>query len=205
MQETTQNLKRSQEYALTLEKQLQQLREEQKAFSDINKQLQGKDALLSSRDETLRQQAERLAAANALVLTKTDEIQSARVEIQGLKRKFADMETLNARLNEQLTGVIRRQADFDRENVDLKAKLVEEAKRRDELQQQLEKNQQELEAKTTLSIRLEKAIAGAERKSEELSKQLAANETTENARFCRKTLGSSRDQNRSRGWIDPAT
>lgn len=190
MQEATQNLKHSQEYALTLEKQLQQLREEQKTFSDISKQLQEKDALLSSRDETLRQQAERLAAANALVLTKSDEIQSARVEIQGLKRKVSDMETLNARLNEQLTGVIRRLADYDKENVDLKARLVEEAQRRGELQQQLEKNQQELEAKTALSIRLEKAIAGAEQKSEELGKQLAAEQ--QKMRTLQEDLSSSK-------------
>ena len=190
LQEAAQNLKRSQDYALTLEKQLQQLRSAQKEFSDISKQLQGKDALLSSRDETLRQQAERLAAANALVLTKTDETQSARVELQGLKRKLADMETLNGRLNEQLTGVIRRQADFDRENVDLKARSLEEAKQREELQQQKEKLQQELTAKTALSIRLEKAITEAERKSEELGKQLAAEQ--QKMQMLQDDLGNSK-------------
>lgn len=190
LQEATQNLKRSQEYALTLEKQLQQLRAEQKAFSDISKQLQGKDELISGRDETLRQQAERLAVANALVLTKTDEVQSARVEMQGVKRKLADMETLNARLNEQLTGVIRRQADYDKENVDLKARLVEEAKQREDLQQELGKRHEELIAKTTLSIRLEKALAEAERTREELGKQLAVEQ--QKMRALQEDLGSSK-------------
>ncbi len=189
-QEAAQNLKRSQEYGLTLEKQLQQLRSTQKEFSDISRQLQSKDELLSGRDETLRQQSERLAAANALVLTKTDEVQSARVELQGLKRKLADMETLNGRLNEQLTGVIRRQTDYDKENVDLKARLVEEAKLRGDLQQQLETRHQELGARTALSIRLEQSLAEAERKRDELGKQLAAEQ--QKMQMLQEDLGSSK-------------
>jgi chromosome segregation ATPase len=172
--EAGQNLRRSQDYVLTLEKQLQQLQETQKEFSDISRQLQNKDELLSGRDETLRQQAERLATTNALVLAKTDEVQSARVEILALKRRLSDMETLNGRLNEQLAGVIRRQTEFDKTNLELRARLLEETKERENKQAEMEKQGQELTAKTALSIRLEKALAEAERKIEERSQQLAA-------------------------------
>ena len=189
-QELSQNLKQSQDYGLTLEKQIQQLRETQKVFTDISKQLQSKDELLNNRNTQLQVQAERLAASNAVVLMKTDEVNSSKVELQGVKRKVADLEVLNGRLNEQLNNVIRRQADFDKENIELKARLLEEKKQLTELHQQLGKKQQELEAKTVLSIRLEKSISELERQRDELTKQHT--DEQQKLKLLQEDLGSSK-------------
>ncbi len=190
LQEKSESLRQSQNYALKLEGQIKQLRESQNEFANIVKQLQNKDEALSSKNTEIQNQAERLASVNAVILAKTDELTSTKTELQALKRKLSNLEVTNDRLLEQVTNFTRRQTETEKIAAEWQMQMQTNSKQQEELQRQLQAAKVELEARNQLTIKLEQLASKNEQQVKLLEQRLADGD--KKLSLLQEELGSSK-------------
>lgn len=152
--------------------QLQQLQEGQKEFVALSQLLKERESTLTARNSEIQRQAESLAAANALVLARQDAAQSAQAELQALKRKFTVLETQNNQQKEQLQAAQWRNGDFEKSSGEVRGLLAGSQQREQELLAAVHDLKLQLEARTQLAVKLEKAVADLERVNAEAAEQV---------------------------------
>ena len=168
------DLQRSHEYALNLEKQVQQLQVAHTELAKINRQLKDKDELIGQRDLALREQSRKLADSNSELLVKSQALESTQVELQNVRRKLAEAEQVNVRLGSEFSRMQRRSGDHRQEVEELKEKVQQLDQEKQAQQENVNKLELELKTRGELSARLESSLAEAERRKNELEKELVA-------------------------------
>jgi len=178
-----------------LEERIAELSKIQQDYLEATRQLAERDKTLESKTGEIRQKDERLATLESSLLAKSDEINSAGVTVQSLKRKLAESEALQQRLQEELTAARRRLNEQDKQWTDLQTEVRGQEKQKVARDQQVLELQNALKARSELIAKLEEGARQSEGKVKDA--ETALQQTRRELQEARDSLKRLEDQSQA--------